>query len=199
MVLPLPYISLILTLRLLLVTLLLVVPSLSYSHPPPSHLHTSTIRLHSSTAHLDSPLVSPRVFPDISFSIPGDPLPLQRHRSTLSGHTYNPSAKAQKIFLEACVDKLPSSPLVGPIELHIDFYLARPKNHYRTGKFSHILKEDAPLWCSRKSDIDNLIKFVMDAINGVAYVDDKQVAVIRSKKVYDSLPRTEVTLKMISS
>ena len=36
-----------------------------------------------------------------------------------------------------------------------------------------------------RTDVDNLAKFVLDALNGVLYVDDKQVASLTVTKVYD--------------
>jgi Holliday junction resolvase RusA-like endonuclease len=44
----------------------------------------------------------------------------------------------------------------------------------------------------KKPDIDNLDKFLMDCCNGVVWVDDKQVAVKESKKVYSVSPCTEL-------
>ena len=39
-----------------------------------------------------------------------------------------------------------------------------------------------------KPDTDNCIKFVLDALNGVAWHDDYQVVQINATKCYDSLP-----------
>jgi Holliday junction resolvase RusA-like endonuclease len=37
-----------------------------------------------------------------------------------------------------------------------------------------------------RSDVDNLAKFVMDSLNGVLYVDDRQVVNLNVMKVLDS-------------
>lgn len=46
-------------------------------------------------------------------------------------------------------------------------------------------------------DVDNLVKFVLDSLNSKAYVDDSQIAVLKTAKLYaeDQHPRVEVNLK----
>lgn len=47
----------------------------------------------------------------------------------------------------------------------------------------------------RRVDIDNLLKGVMDALNGLAYKDDSQVTTILARKTYDAkLPRTMIRI-----
>ena len=46
-----------------------------------------------------------------------------------------------------------------------------------------------------KPDIDNILKVVLDGLNGIAYEDDKQVTMTQCKKVYaatNSLPGLRV-------
>lgn len=53
--------------------------------------------------------------------------------------------------------------------------------------FSKKKKEEAltgQLFPTRKPDIDNVLKSVMDAVNGVFYDDDKLVAEVRASKRY---------------
>lgn len=38
---------------------------------------------------------------------------------------------------------------------------------------------------TKKPDVDNLAKTVLDALNQICYVDDKQVCVLTCKKLYD--------------
>ena len=49
------------------------------------------------------------------------------------------------------------------------------------------LKPSAPgKLYSVRSDVDNLAKFVMDSLNGLVYVDDRQVVNLNAIKVLDS-------------
>jgi crossover junction endodeoxyribonuclease RusA len=52
------------------------------------------------------------------------------------------------------------------------FYMPRPKKHYRTGKFSHILKDDSPSWHTNKPDRDNLEKAVLDCMTKAGVLKD---------------------------
>merc|ERR1711918_230176 len=128
----------------------------------------------------------------LEFIIPGDPIPLRRHR-VARGMMYNPSGKDQKQFLNQSMEYMPEESLIGPIEAVLTFKMKRPKAHYRNGKFSHLLKEDAPRYHTRRIDIDNLIKMVLDSLNGYAYHDDKQVVAIRACKQYADIDGEEST------
>lgn len=46
-----------------------------------------------------------------------------------------------------------------------------------------------------KPDLDNVGKAILDALNGVVYVDDKQVVRLVMEKRYSFEPRIEVTVK----
>ena len=49
----------------------------------------------------------------------------------------------------------------------------------------------------KKPDIDNVVKIILDALNGVAYRDDTQVAELHAAKHYSVDPRVIVTLETI--
>lgn len=49
----------------------------------------------------------------------------------------------------------------------------------------------------KKPDIDNIAKAVLDGLNGHAFADDKQVAALTVRKLYDSTPRVEVKVEEI--
>lgn len=47
---------------------------------------------------------------------------------------------------------------------------------------------------TNKPDVDNLAKLVMDALNGVAYADDKQIYSLSVSKIYSPVAGTSVTI-----
>ena len=48
-------------------------------------------------------------------------------------------------------------------------------------------------------DLDNLVKFVLDALNAKAYEDDSQIAVIKSAKFYtEGEPYTKVIIRSLT-
>ena len=63
----------------------------------------------------------------------------------------------------------------GAIEFSMTFFLKRPKSHYRSGKFSHLLKPTAPGRPIAKPDTTKLVRAVEDALTGIVWKDDSQV------------------------
>ena len=135
----------------------------------------------------------------VEFTVFGNPKPQTRHRTHKFG-TYDPSKKDKQDFYLQALRNKPKEPLSGRIFANIKFYMPRPKSHFRTGKYKNILKDNAPRYYQyKKPDIDNLIKFVADAIQGKDkfIIDDSMICNLRSEKIYSAvgdLPRTEVTL-----
>jgi len=96
-----------------------------------------------------------------------------------------------------------------PISMNIIFRLKRPKNHFIGNKPGHDRirpihqydylddTDDTYSDCSKapkirrmypsiRSDIDNLVKFVLDSMNGILYADDRQVVSLSSLKILDT-------------
>ncbi|NTU49544.1 MAG: RusA family crossover junction endodeoxyribonuclease [Desulfobulbaceae bacterium] len=121
----------------------------------------------------------------ITFFVPGEPKALKRHR-TFGRVQVDPSKSDKADFLVVSRQHCPECPLTGPLYLHIDFYFPRPKSHYGTGKNSGKLKPTAPLYHIARPDADNLTKFVCDALNGVFWGDDAQIAQVQATKKYVS-------------
>ena len=135
------------------------------------------------------------------FTVLGTPRPLQRHRHTKKGFTYDPSTADKKAFaLQSSVFK-PGKPIEGAIKITLGFFFSHPKIHYRTGKYSHLLKDkfSKNRFMDKKPDIDNLIKLVADSLPGF-YKDDRQIVMVNAKKLYcaegDS-PRTVVGIQIL--
>lgn len=65
------------------------------------------------------------------------------------------------------------------------FRLQRPKSHYRTGRYAHLLKANAPEFPGKYPDLDKLARSTLDALRmGGAYRDDAQVVALHAVKVY---------------
>ena len=135
----------------------------------------------------------------IEFTLKGKPKALKRHRSTRPGRMYDPSAKDKKKMWLQIAKYKPKRPLAGDIMLKVIFFMPRPKTHYRTGKFKHILKDDMPEYHSFTPDLDNLVKMLCDTIQGKdrMIVDDSQICMLQAVKVYGKTPRTEVIIEDI--
>ena len=77
-------------------------------------------------------------------------------------------------------------------------YFARPKGHFGTGKNEGALKVSAPKHMMVKPDTDNVIKAVIDALNGMAFLDDKQIVLVHGSKAYSERPRCEIEIDAVN-
>lgn len=69
-----------------------------------------------------------------------------------------------------------------PVFVMLGFLFARPRSHYGTGRNASILKASAPAYKSTKPDVDKLARAVLDALTGIVFVDDSQVASLTAWK-----------------
>lgn len=69
-----------------------------------------------------------------------------------------------------------------PVYLTVTFYFERPKSHFGTGRNREILKPGTPKLPVTKSDLDKLLRAVLDAATKYVFRDDKQVVTIVSDK-----------------
>lgn len=123
---------------------------------------------------------------DIDFYVPGPPQPLKRHRMTRRGRVYDPSADDKRVWMETARAFCPTEPMTGALEVELEFIMLRPKCHFGTGRNDGKLKPSAPKHHLHTPDLDNLVKFVLDAMNGKFYVDDAQIVSITCNKTFSA-------------
>lgn len=68
------------------------------------------------------------------------------------------------------------------VSMTLVFAFERPKSHYRTGRYAHLLRDDAPERHLQDPDVDKLERAILDALTGVAYKDDNEVDVVGKQK-----------------
>lgn len=112
-----------------------------------------------------------------------EPVSLKRHRHRLKGGTYDPSKKDKDEFIKV-IDELPTDKMTKPLKCKLHFYCKRPKSHYKSGKKSNELKDSAPKYNTNNKDLDNMVKFVLDALNDKLYTDDCLIIEINCIKSY---------------
>jgi Holliday junction resolvase RusA-like endonuclease len=80
---------------------------------------------------------------------------------------------------------MPGITVTGPVRVNAKFFFPRPKAHYRTGQFSHLLRDDAPRWMDNTPDKDKLMRAVEDAlVRAKVLVDDRKDCAGWQEKVY---------------
>ena len=133
------------------------------------------------------------------FTIPGEPFGKQRPRhSRASGTTYTPRETKlheqliQWEFRKQCRDRFPEGAQVRVI---ITAVMSIPKS---TPKYRRADMLSGKIRPTKKPDWDNIGKLVCDALNGVAYDDDKCVCEAVVRKFYGCEPRILVRLEDIN-
>ena len=160
----------------------------------------------------------------IHFEIPGAPQAQKRHRTVTRGkggrplpytRTYDPSESDKADFLALARDNAPEKPIDGPVLLGLLFRMPLPKGAPKylqkiitdvdaipMRSFNiHLLKawgrdtEFIRVLHCKRPDVDNLVKMVKDALNGIYWRDDSQVQITGAIKVNSLRPRTEVIIR----
>ena len=88
----------------------------------------------------------------------------------------------------------PPEPLQGAIALGVRAYLPIPKSKPKKWQAAAMAGEIRP---TTKPDIDNLAKNIEDVMNGVFFVDDRQIVTLSVEKWYGEPARWEISLESI--
>lgn len=114
--------------------------------------------------------------------IDGEPVAKARPRFTRTGQVYTPEKSRR--YERLVHDTFKGKPFQGAIYVKIEAYLKKPK----------INKSPFP---TKKPDIDNIVKSILDGLNGKAWEDDKQVVKLTASKYWSDSPRVEVMIKEV--
>jgi Holliday junction resolvase RusA-like endonuclease len=131
----------------------------------------------------------------ISFIVYGEPVAKGRPRYTKSGHCYTPAKTAKWEANVACLARRAkgSQFFDGPVNMRLSFIFGMPKN-WPKGKRE--LWEGLP--CTKKPDLDNVVKLVLDALNNAGvWADDSYVTDLSTRKVWGVEPRTEIIIEAL--
>lgn len=129
----------------------------------------------------------------VVLEIPGKPMGKQRRVRTRAGHTYMPEETVNyETFIKMVfVSEYPSfNPFRGPVDIDIMAWFPVPKSVSKKRRIAMLAGEIRPLV---KPDWDNIGKIVCDSLNGVAWLDDKQLDGRVSKRYSDN-PRVVITI-----
>ena len=138
----------------------------------------------------------------IKLIIPGEPCAQGRPRFSTAGgcvKAYDPAkSRSYKAFVKLiAVEEMKKQCwkyTERPLLIRVDAYLTLAKSRSKKFKADALAGRELP---TKKPDVDNLLKTVMDALSGVLYKDDKQIVDCGVRKYYAEEPRLEVTLYTI--
>lgn len=119
----------------------------------------------------------------------------QRARATRQGHQYTPTKTVnyetlvKQLFIEKYFGY---KPFEGQVFMTVKAYFSVPKS---TSKKRKQMMLDGKIRPIKKPDWDNVGKIVSDALNMIAYLDDKQIIDCTVSKFYSDRPRVEVAIE----
>ena len=138
----------------------------------------------------------------VRFTVPGQPKGKARARTVRRGggksFSYTPEGTVlYENLIKTCYLQDAGHVLFNdgqPLAVSITAFYEVPKSYSKKKKQEML---DGQLYPTKKPDIDNIAKCVLDALNKLAYRDDTQVVRLHMEKHYDQVPRVEVEIREV--
>jgi Holliday junction resolvase RusA-like endonuclease len=114
----------------------------------------------------------------VLFTVPGEPMVKARPRMTRTGHTYTPktTVEAEKRVRES-FEATSHDGFSNAVGVELAFFQGT----------------------RARKDVDNMVKLVLDALNGVAWADDVQVNVVLARRVYTLKDRARTMVRIFAT
>ena len=137
---------------------------------------------------------------DFSFVCEGAPTPKGRPRFTarrgfVQAYTPTETENAEKKIREKSSAAMKNSgnlePTKLPVKISVNFFLPIPKS-FSKKKTEECLS--GVVMPTSRPDLDNYLKLILDAMNGVVYVDDSQIVELLATKIYSGYACTVVNI-----
>ena len=131
----------------------------------------------------------------VYFVVTGKPVGKGRPRASTRGGFVRMYTDAKTLGYEAAIADEAARAMSGaepfetPMQMQVSCYYPIPKSWPKKIKQEAIDEERFP---NVKPDLDNVVKAILDALNGVVYRDDAQVINLVATKRYSTDPRVEV-------
>lgn len=129
-----------------------------------------------------------------TYTIRIEPKPQSRPRFG-NGRTYEKSDMTcwkRNVALSLRAHK-PKAIETGAIAFLTTFYIYPPKRIREVKKHQLPLANER-LFVHKRPDVDNYLKALLDASNGILFKDDGQIAVVTAQKLYSLNPRIEIEI-----
>lgn len=129
----------------------------------------------------------------IEFSVPGRPVPKGRPRVTRY-NTYTPKStvdyenRVRDAWQEQSGQAIDAEK---PIRVDVAVHFEVPRSFSKKLRARLI----GAYHIRQRGDLDNIVKSILDALNGHAFPDDCAVCVICASKDYAEIPSTDVTIR----
>jgi Holliday junction resolvase RusA-like endonuclease len=133
----------------------------------------------------------------VNFSIDANPVPkgrprFRRTKTFITTYTPKKTLDFEELVRKHSKESMgPTDLLETPISVYLYFRLPIPQSYSKKATeaclsgFRH----------TKRPDLDNLIKTVLDGMNGVIYKDDSQITCLHCTKVYSNVPGVNILIK----
>jgi len=128
----------------------------------------------------------------MTFILWGEPVGKGRPRFWQGHAVTPPKTKAYEKEVARIYKMYGGEMMSGPVRIAVTAWYRIPKSASKKLKHQMEIGEVRP---TKKPDIDNVMKIIMDGLTGVAYEDDKQVVEFRIDKFYDYEPKVTVLIE----
>ena len=134
---------------------------------------------------------------EIRFTVPGQPVAKGRPKAARRGNfitMYTPekTASYENLVKVKAEEAMQGRGLIeDAVHVEVRLYVCIPDSWSKKKKADALASRIVP---TSKPDLDNCIKGIFDAMNGVVFADDKQVTDLYVAKRYSDKPRAEIYL-----
>mgnify|MGYP003594920071 CR=1 FL=1 len=133
----------------------------------------------------------------ISFTVFGVPVAQGRPRASAKNgfvKLYDPekSRSYKELVYSEAVKVRPGVPMANELSVVITAYFPIPKSKSNKWQKEALSGYINP---TTKPDTDNIAKIILDSVNGILFIDDKQVVELTVRKRYSDSPRVEVEIR----
>ena len=137
----------------------------------------------------------------VRFTVPGAPKGKARARTVRGrgGNSFSYTPEQTVLYenlIKCCYRQEASGVIFKPLKVTIIAYYPIVKSTSKKKKQQML---DDLMFPTKKPDIDNIAKSILDALNKLAYRDDTQVVTLHMEKHYAEDPRVEVEIEEIKN
>lgn len=140
----------------------------------------------------------------VAFVVHGTPKPQGSKRHVGNGVMVEQGGQALRLWREDVKQAASRvcqthGQLTGAVFASMRFYVARPKSHWRTGQYAHLLRPNAPRWPTTRPDLDKVLRSTCDAITTSGlWRDDSQLVHVAASLFYADDRPTGAWLELTS-